>query len=59
LILKSVTLWNGAWKYRIPLAVLEKYAKITRPSKGIEWKANFYKDCREHLKSSLHNLVTD
>lgn len=30
-------------EYRIPLTLLEKYAKITRPSKGIEWKANFYK----------------
>jgi hypothetical protein len=30
-------------EYRIPLAILEKYAKIARPSKGIEWKANFYK----------------
>ncbi len=30
-------------EYRIPLALLEKYAKIARPSKGIEWGANFYK----------------
>lgn len=30
-------------EYRIPLAILEKYFKITRPGKGVEWKANFYK----------------
>lgn len=30
-------------EYRIPIAMLEKYAKLTRPKKGVEWKANFYK----------------
>jgi hypothetical protein len=30
-------------EYRIPLAILEKYASITRPKKGVVWKANFYK----------------
>jgi hypothetical protein len=30
-------------EYRIPLAMLEKYAGITRPAPGVEWKANFYK----------------
>ena len=30
-------------EYRIPLAMLEKYSRITRPEKGVEWKANFYK----------------
>ncbi len=30
-------------EYKIPFAVLEKYASITRPEKGVEWRANFYK----------------
>jgi hypothetical protein len=30
-------------EYRIPLAMLEKYAGVTRPAAGVEWKANFYK----------------
>ena len=30
-------------EYKIPLALLEKYANITRPEKGVEWRANFYK----------------
>jgi hypothetical protein len=30
-------------EYRIPLAMLEKYSKITHPGKGVEWRANFYK----------------
>ena len=30
-------------EYRIPIAILEKYSVITRPEKGIEWRANFYK----------------
>jgi vancomycin resistance protein YoaR len=30
-------------EYRIPLEVLEKYAPVTRPDKGVRWKANFYK----------------
>jgi len=30
-------------EYRIPLTMLEKYGKITRPGKGVGWKANFYK----------------
>lgn len=30
-------------EYRIPLALLEKYANITRPKAGVTWKANFYK----------------
>lgn len=36
---------NVTWtiEYRIPLSMLEKYASITRPQKGVEWKANFYK----------------
>ena len=30
-------------EYRIPMALLEKYSKVSRPSKGVEWRANFYK----------------
>jgi len=30
-------------EYRIPLAMLEKYANVTRPKPGVVWKANFYK----------------
>jgi Carbohydrate-binding family 9 len=30
-------------EYRIPLAILEKYSGVTRPEKGVEWRANFYK----------------
>ncbi len=30
-------------EYRIPLTLLEKYSNVTRPKKGVEWKANFYK----------------
>jgi hypothetical protein len=30
-------------EYRIPLALLEKYAKIDRPQPGVTWRGNFYK----------------
>jgi hypothetical protein len=30
-------------EYRIPLSLLEKYSKVSRPGKGVEWRANFYK----------------
>ena len=30
-------------EYRIPLELLEKYRKITRPAPGVKWLANFYK----------------
>jgi len=30
-------------EYRIPLAMIEKYSNVTRPKKGVVWKANFYK----------------
>jgi hypothetical protein len=36
----SVT-WTIA--YAIPFSLLEKYAHITRPKKGVNWWANFYK----------------
>lgn len=30
-------------EYRIPLVMLEKYSQVTRPKKGVTWRANFYK----------------
>lgn len=30
-------------EYRIPLSLLGKYSKVSHPSKGVEWRANFYK----------------
>ncbi|MEX2593657.1 MAG: carbohydrate-binding family 9-like protein [Anditalea sp.] len=30
-------------EYQIPLAMLEKYSKVTRPKPDTIWKANFYK----------------
>jgi hypothetical protein len=30
-------------EYKIPLSLLEKYAAVTRPGKGVLWRANFYK----------------
>jgi len=33
-------------EYRIPLSILEKYAPLTKPEKGVVWRANFQK-CAE------------
>jgi hypothetical protein len=30
-------------EYKIPLAILEKYSKVSRPGPGVTWKANFFK----------------
>lgn len=30
-------------EYRIPVEMLQRYASVTRPVKGAQWKANFYK----------------
>ncbi|HUX96686.1 MAG TPA: carbohydrate-binding family 9-like protein [Bacteroidales bacterium] len=30
-------------EYKIPFSLLEKYSKVSRPAKGVVWKANFYK----------------
>jgi hypothetical protein len=30
-------------EYRIPLSTLQKYSTVTRPAKGVRWKANFCK----------------
>jgi hypothetical protein len=34
-------------EYRLPLAILEKYCQMTKPSAGAIWRANFYK-CAEN-----------
>ncbi len=30
-------------EYRIPLSIISKYSNLARPSKGVEWRGNFYK----------------
>ena len=35
------TTW--ALEYKIPLSLLEKFARIERPNRGVTWRANFYK----------------
>jgi len=30
-------------EYRIPISMLAKFSKVTRPAPGVVWKANFYK----------------
>lgn len=30
-------------EFRIPLDMLEKYSKVTRPGRGVIWRGNFYK----------------
>lgn len=34
-------------EYRLPMAILEKYSPLTRPEKGVVWRANFQK-CAEN-----------
>jgi hypothetical protein len=42
-------------EYRIPLAMLEKYSAVTRPARGVEWRANFYKIAENN---SNHHYIT-
>jgi hypothetical protein len=42
-------------EYRIPLAMLEKYSKVTHPQKGVKWRANFYKIAENN---SNHHYIT-
>ncbi len=42
-------------EYRIPIAMLGKYAKITQPARGVEWRANFYKIAEN--TSNVHFLT--
>jgi len=42
-------------EYKLPLAMLEKYADITRPAKGVRWKANFCKIAENN--SNPHHMT--
>lgn len=42
-------------EYSIPLSMLEKYTKVTRPAKGVKWKANFYKIAENN--SNPHHIT--
>lgn len=42
-------------EYRIPLNMLEKYSNVTRPQKGVTWRANFYKIAE--ITSNPHYLT--
>ena len=42
-------------EYRIPIGMLRKYAKISQPTKGVSWRANFFK-ISENL-SNTHYLT--
>lgn len=42
-------------EYKIPLAMISKYSKITYPKSGVIWRANFYK-CAE--KNSNPHFIT-
>ena len=39
-------------EYCIPLSVLQRYSNVTRPKRGVAWKANFYKTAS--LSSNPH-----
>lgn len=39
--IKEHTTWTI--EYRIPIAMLKKYANVTPPAPGVTWKGNFYK----------------
>ena len=42
-------------EYRIPIAMLERYSRITHPKEGVEWRANFYKIAENN---SNHHYIT-
>lgn len=42
-------------EYRIPLAMLAKFSKVTNPAPGVVWKANFYKT---GSRTSHPNFIT-
>ncbi len=42
-------------EYKIPLSTLEKYSRITRPAKGVRWKANFCKIAENN--SNPHHMT--
>ncbi len=39
--ISSDTTWTV--EFKIPISLLEKYSNVTHPSKGVAWRANFYK----------------
>gem|GEM_PF-235319 len=39
--IKEPTHWT--LQYAMPVEMLEKYAKVVKPAKGVKWRANFYK----------------
>lgn len=44
LIEKEITVpMTWTVEYRLPLNILESYAKVQKPASGIKWRANFYK----------------
>ena len=51
--IKEPVIWT--LEYRIPLRMLEKYASITRPVKGVKWKANFAKIAENN--SNPHHMT--
>ncbi len=42
-------------EFKLPIGVLEKFSNVTRPKKGVVWKANFYKTSS---KSSNPHWIT-
>ncbi len=55
-IVKPEILTETTWtlEYRIPLKMLKSYSEITQPTKGVIWRANFYKTAGEN--SNPHYL---
>lgn len=39
--IQKPTTWT--LEYRIPIGILQKYCKVTKPAPGVKWRANFYK----------------
>jgi hypothetical protein len=39
--IQDPTTWSV--EYAVPYALLEKYMKVDKPGKGVQWRANFYK----------------
>ena len=42
-------------EYRVPISLLKKYAPVTDPAPGVQWRANFYKIA--HQSSHPHYLT--
>src|SRR5690606_31788266 len=45
---------NWTIECKIPIRMLEKYARVTHPKSGVTWRANFYKIAG--INSNPHNL---